>query len=75
MFLRNSSADFAGRERLSLHFQIYFRINIRGVEGDMTQPSADGVDIDAGKWQREQTVAEPSRGRTATSMLFLSALK
>jgi hypothetical protein len=29
----------------------------------------------AGKWQREQTAAEPLRGRTATSMLFLSALK
>jgi hypothetical protein len=28
-----------------------------------------------GKWQREQTAAEPLRGRTATSILFLSALK
>ena len=30
---------------------------------------------DAGKWQREQTAAEPLRGRAATSILFLSALK
>ena len=29
----------------------------------------------AGKWQREQTAVEPLRGRTATSMLFLSAPK
>jgi hypothetical protein len=74
MFLRNSSADFAGRERLSLHFHLLPH-NIRGVEGDITQPSADGVAIDAGKWPREQTAAEPLRGRTATSMLSVSALK
>jgi hypothetical protein len=29
----------------------------------------------AGKWQREQTAAEPLRGRTAASILFLSALE
>ena len=39
--------DFASGERLSLHFQIYFRINIRGVERDVTQPGADSIDIDA----------------------------
>jgi hypothetical protein len=31
--------------------------------------------VGARKWQREQTAAEPLRGRTATSILFLSALK
>jgi hypothetical protein len=30
---------------------------------------------DAGKWQPEQAAAEPLRGRTAASLLFLSALK
>jgi hypothetical protein len=29
----------------------------------------------AGKWQREQTAAEPLRGRRTTSMLFWSVLK
>jgi hypothetical protein len=29
----------------------------------------------AGRWQREQTADEPFRGRTATSILVLSALK
>src|SRR5215472_15867002 len=29
----------------------------------------------AGKWQREQTAAEPLRGRRTTSMLLLSVLK
>jgi hypothetical protein len=29
----------------------------------------------AGKWQREQSAAGPLRGRTATSILLLSALK
>lgn len=29
----------------------------------------------AGRWQREQTAVELLRGRTVTSMLFLSALK
>ena len=37
--------DFASGERLSLHFQIHFRVNIRGVEGNVTQPGADSVDV------------------------------
>ena len=33
------------------------------------------VQVRSRKWQREQTAVEPLRGRTATSMLFLSVLK
>jgi hypothetical protein len=39
---------------------------------DALQIKAEGGD---GEWQGEQTAAEPLRGRTTTSMLFLSALK
>ena len=38
--------DFATGERLSLHFQIHFRINIRGVDGNVTQPGTDRIDVD-----------------------------
>jgi|RhiMetdeSRZDD1v2_1073273.scaffolds.fasta_scaffold251692_1 hypothetical protein len=38
--------DFASGQRLGLHFQIHFRINIRGVEGDVTQPGAEGNNLD-----------------------------
>src|SRR5216683_5786507 len=44
----NSSTDFASRECLGLHFQIDFRINVRGIERNVTQPGADGVNVHAG---------------------------
>ena len=44
---------------------------VAGIEGRSASWPYPG----AGNWQREQTAAEPLRGRTATSMLFLSALK
>ena len=34
----NSSTDFATRECLGLHFQIDFRINVSGIERNVTQP-------------------------------------
>jgi hypothetical protein len=43
-------------------------LNSKRLSATWSQPGA-------GKWQREQTAAEPLRGRTATSILFLSALK
>ena len=43
----NSSTDFASRECLGLHFQIDFRINVRGIERNVTQPGADGVNVHA----------------------------
>ena len=42
---------------------------------ELKAPFGELVVTGAGKWQREQTAAETLRGRTATSILFLSALK
>jgi hypothetical protein len=47
VFPGDRPADLASCERLSLHFQVHFRINICRVEREVTQPSADGVDVDA----------------------------
>ena len=41
----NSPTDLASRERLGLHFQIHFRINVRGIERNVTQPGTDGVNV------------------------------
>lgn len=34
-------------ERLCFHLQIHFRIDVGGIEGDVAEPSADRVDVDA----------------------------
>jgi len=38
-------------EHLGLSLEIYFGVDVGGVDGDMTEPCADGVDIDAGAEQ------------------------
>ena len=47
--------DLALRQRLGLHFQIDFGVNIGRVERDMPEPGADGIDVHAS--------AEQVRGR------------
>jgi hypothetical protein len=48
MLLRLSRSHFAGCESFGLHLQIDFRIDIRRVERDMTQPRPNRVDVDSG---------------------------
>ena len=48
MLLSLLSFDFAGRERFGFHLQIDFGVDVGGVEGDVSEPCADGVDVDAG---------------------------
>lgn len=40
------AADINLGQRLGLHFQIHLGVDVRGVQRNMAQPSADGVDID-----------------------------
>ena len=40
--------DCAGLQGLRLHFQIHFGVAVGRLQGDMAEPGADGVDIDAG---------------------------
>ena len=40
---------------------------------ELKTPFGELVAAGAGKWKREQTAAEPLRGRTATSMSFPGA--
>jgi hypothetical protein len=70
----NSPTDLASRERLGLHLQIHFRINVRGIERNVTQPGADGVNVHAstekmgrppaiwaGLRKRQQTASEEAK--------------
>ena len=34
-------------ESLCLHFEVHLRIDVRGVQGNVPKPGADGIDIDA----------------------------
>lgn len=40
------AADINLGQGLGLHFQIHLGVDVRGVQRNMAQPSADGVDID-----------------------------
>jgi hypothetical protein len=46
-FSRLPQLGFTHAQRLRLHLQIAFRIDVRGVDGDMTQPCSDRVDVDS----------------------------
>ena len=48
VFLLLVGFDFTCCKRFCLHFQIDHRIDIRGVEGDVSEPCADRVDVNAG---------------------------
>jgi len=39
------TGDLAHRQGFCLHLQVRFRVNVRGVKGDVTKPSANRVDI------------------------------
>jgi hypothetical protein len=43
--------QIAERECFRFHFQVDVRVNIRGVQGDMPEPSPDGIDVHAGAKQ------------------------
>ena len=40
--------DCTGLQGLRLHFQIHFGVAVGRLQGDMAEPGADGVDVDAG---------------------------
>src|SRR6266545_7448453 len=44
---RCCGCHFAQGESLGLCFQVDFRIDMGGIEGNVTEPRADGIDIDA----------------------------
>jgi hypothetical protein len=52
--------QIAERECFRLHFQVDFRVNVRGVQGNMPKPRPDGIDVHAGakqwtahEWRRQ----------------------
>jgi hypothetical protein len=45
------SDDRARREGLGLHLEVDFGIAVGGFKRDVTEPCADGVDVDAGTKQ------------------------
>src|SRR6266481_1098868 len=47
--------QIAERECFRFHFQVDLRVNVRGVQGDMSEPSPDGIDVDAGAKQMDRT--------------------
>ena len=40
--------DVAVSKRFGFHLQINFRLDVRGIEGDVAEPSADRVNVNAG---------------------------
>ena len=51
--------QIAERECFRFHFQVDLRVNVRGVQGDMTEPGPDGIDVDAGAKQMDRTRMPP----------------
>ena len=51
--------QIAERECFRLHFQVDLRVNVRGVQGDMPEPSPDGIDVDAGAKQMPNNYSSP----------------
>jgi hypothetical protein len=47
--------QIAERECFRFHFQVDLRVNVRGVQGDMPEPSPDGIDVHAGAKQMDRT--------------------
>ena len=43
--------QIAEHECFRFHFQVDVRVNVRGVQGDMPEPSPDGIDVHAGAKQ------------------------
>ena len=54
-FCRDVIWQIAERECFGFHLQVDLGINVRGVHGDMPQPSPDGIDVDAGAQQMHGT--------------------
>ena len=54
-FRRDLIWQIAERERFRFHFQVDLRVKVRGVQGDMPQPSPDGIDVRAGAKQMDRT--------------------
>ena len=44
-------SGIAQRHRFRLHLEIDFRVDVGGIEADMPEPCADGVEIDTGLQQ------------------------
>ena len=65
-FRRDVIWQIAERECFRFHFQVDLRVNVRGVQGDMPEPSPDGIDVDAGAKQMDRT-RMPSRYRARSS--------
>src|SRR6266403_5624527 len=51
--------QIAERECFRFHFQVDLRVNVRGVQGDMPEPSPDGIDVDAGAKQMPNNYSSP----------------
>jgi len=51
--------QIAERECFRFHFQVDLRVNVRGVQGDMPEPSPDSIDVHAGAKQMDRTRMAP----------------
>src|ERR1039457_1878833 len=60
--------DIAMSQGFGLHFQINLRIDMRGVQRDVSQPTADGIDVDACTQQMDGTCVP--HGVRTDSFLF-----
>jgi hypothetical protein len=54
-FRRDVIWQIAEREGLRFHFQVDLRVNVRGVQGDMPEPSPDSIDVHAGAKLMDRT--------------------
>jgi hypothetical protein len=51
----NLIRQIAERECLRFYLQVDLRVNVCSVQGDVPEPSPDGIDVDAGAKQMDHT--------------------
>src|ERR1017187_8695601 len=62
VLFRSITFHCAQAKSLSFHLKISFSVDVGGVDGDMAEPCADGVDVDTGaKKMRGSRVADGMR--------------